>query len=243
MSQFGFGSGSLWGINTAANSTPVEFGGLQDVTLDFSFSLKELRGQYQAPIAIARGGMKITGKAKFANISARAFNDLFFGQTAATGKVAVAKDELGTVATAAITVANAATFNTDLGVMYSNTGVALVRVASAPAVGQYTVTAGGVYGFNATENAVAMKIDYSYNVPGSGFKTTLSNPLLGAGPTFKMVLWETYLSKIVTVELNACVAGKLALATKLEDFIIPELDFEAMADAGNNIGTITVEEP
>ena len=240
--QYGFGSGSLWGTNSAANSTPVEFGALQDVALDFSFNLKELRGQYQMPLVIARGGGKITGKAKFANLSASAFNDLFFGLTSATGKVAVSKDELGTVTAAAITVANSATFKDDLGVMYSLTGVALKRVASAPAVGQYTVTAGGVYGFNATDNASVMKIDYSYTVAGSGYKTILTNQLLGSGPVFKTVLWETFGNKIATIELNACVSSKLTFATKLEDFVIPELDFEAMADASNSIGSITVEE-
>ena len=247
--QFFFGSGSMWGIRTdlaAGTATPIELGGLQDVTVDISFSLKELRGQYQLPLAIARGAEKITGKAKFANISAKAFNDLFFGQTIATGRISVAKDEVGTGAT--VTVSNAATYYKDLGVMYSATGVMLTRVASAPTVGQYSVVeATGVYTFNASDAALAMKLDYEYTVAATGNKITLSNQLMGHGTTFKAVLWGSFTSngvtKSVTMELNSCIINKLAFATKLEDFVIPELDFEVQADSANNWGTLSIDEP
>ena len=33
-------------------------------------------------------------------------------------------------------------------------------------------------------------------------------------------------------------SSKLALASKLEDFNIPEMDFEAFANAANNIGEV-----
>jgi hypothetical protein len=245
--QYAFGSGSLWGINSAANSTPMEFGALQDVTLDFSFTLKELRGQYQAPLTIARGAMKITGKAKFANISARVFNDLFFGQTSATGQVGVVKDETATVPTTPyqVTVAQNATFKQDLGVQFNATGAYLVRDATTPTLtGHYSVNEStGIYTFAAADVAKVMRIDYSYNIAATGNKTTLTNQLMGAGPTFKIILTETYNGQAVTIELNACVSNKLAFATKLEDFVIPEIDFECMADSSNAIGTISVVEP
>ncbi len=63
-----FGSGVLIATPSGANATPVQFGALQDVSLDFSFASKQLFGQYQFPIAFARGEGKISGKAKFANI-------------------------------------------------------------------------------------------------------------------------------------------------------------------------------
>ena len=57
-----FGSGVVWGIptinlagNNVVNPTPVPFGALQDVSVDFAFSVKELYGQYQFPIDVARG--------------------------------------------------------------------------------------------------------------------------------------------------------------------------------------------
>ena len=86
MTMYAFGSGTLIGVRTdLANQTPAVFGVVQDVQIDFAFSLKELVGQYQAPVAIGRGAMKITGKAKLARIYSQTFNTLFFGQTQATG--------------------------------------------------------------------------------------------------------------------------------------------------------------
>ena len=78
--MFAFGSGVLLGTRTdVANATPVNFGLVQEVQLDLQFTAKELYGQYQFPVAIARGQGKATGKAKMAQISGLAFNNLFFG--------------------------------------------------------------------------------------------------------------------------------------------------------------------
>jgi hypothetical protein len=41
---------------------PRQFGIVQDVTIDFDWTDKELWGQNQFPVAIARGQGKITGK-------------------------------------------------------------------------------------------------------------------------------------------------------------------------------------
>jgi hypothetical protein len=159
--QFAFGSGSMWGIDSGANPTPGNFGILQDVGIDFPYSNKPLFGSFQLPVAIGRGTAKPSWKAKFAQLSGRVLNSLFFGQTKATGSVLVAEDEAGTITAGSITVANSAQFVDDLGVVYSATGLPLVRVASAPAAGQYSVSA-GVYTFNVSENATVVKIDYTY---------------------------------------------------------------------------------
>ncbi|MDB5358821.1 MAG: hypothetical protein JWO51_118 [Rhodospirillales bacterium] len=67
---------------TAANfsvSTPTRYGRLQDVKLDFAGDLREFYGQAQFALALARGKIKIEGKASFARISDALFNHLFFG--------------------------------------------------------------------------------------------------------------------------------------------------------------------
>jgi hypothetical protein len=138
--QFAFGSGSMWGIDSGANPTPGNFGILQDVGIDFPYSNKPLFGSFQLPVAIGRGTAKPSWKAKFAQLSGRVLNSLFFGQTKANGSVLVAEDEAGTITAGSVTVANSAQFVDDLGVVYSATGLPLVRVASAPAVGQYSVS-------------------------------------------------------------------------------------------------------
>ena len=62
-----------------ANATPVNFGLVQEVTIEEQATIKELYGQFQHPIAIARGTVKTTGKAKVARISGLAFASLFYG--------------------------------------------------------------------------------------------------------------------------------------------------------------------
>jgi hypothetical protein len=49
----------------------------------------------------------------------------------------------------------------DVGVTYAN-GTALTKVASSPAVGQYSVQAGGVYTFNVSDVGQALLISYGY---------------------------------------------------------------------------------
>ena len=240
--QFGFGSGSLYGISTTANSTPQEFGALQDVSLDFSFSIKELRGRYQMPLTVARGGGKLQGKAKTADLSAKLFNELFFGQAMATGKTTTTINETAPVPTTpfAITVANAATFVANLGVKDAITGTPLVKVATAPVGGQYSVSAVGVYTFAAADVGKSMLLSYTWTTTG-GSTITISNQLMGVTPTFRCILTETYEGQTVTVDLYKCTSSKLTLATKLEDFIVPELDFEAMANAAGIIGVISLD--
>ena len=77
-----FGAGKL--TVTPKVGTPAQIGIVQDVTIDFSFSKKELYGEHQFPVDVARGQGKINIKAKAAKIDAKLFNDIFFGVTAVT---------------------------------------------------------------------------------------------------------------------------------------------------------------
>ena len=60
-----------------------------------------------------------------------------------------------------VTVTNSSTFTGNVGVQYAATGIFLTKVASAPAQGQYAVTA-GVYTFNTADAGAAVLISYSY---------------------------------------------------------------------------------
>lgn len=248
--MFMFGSGVLFGKRTdVANSTPTLFGTLQEVQIDLQFTNKELYGQNQFPVAVARGEGKIQGKAKFASINGRAYNDLFLGQTLASGETRVAYMEAGAVPAASpytVTVANAVTFKEDLGVINASTGIALVKVASAPATGQYSVDeATGTYTFAAADTGTAVLYNYRYTMStaGSGQSINISNQLLGTAPQFQAVFYETYQSKQLSLTLNACISDKLSLQTKTSDFTVPEMDFSAFADAAGNIGLLSIQEP
>jgi hypothetical protein len=239
MALFQFGSGVLLGARTdIAPSTPVNFGLVQDVTFDIAFGTKQLFGQNQFPVAVARGTGKITGKAKMAQISGLAFNNLFFGQTLSAGSLATAFGESQTIAAGSATAANGGSFVDDYGVLAAATGLPFIKVASAPAIGQYSgPSPAGLYTFNTGDNGKAILLSYTFNQAGAATEQIIvSNQLLGTTPTFQMQLYGgTYQGKPVNVKFFNCVSTKLAYATRLEDFVIPEIDFDVFANAAGAI--------
>lgn len=247
--QLSFGSGALWGERTDVTGSgigPRQFGVLQDIQIDFDWTDKELYGQLQFPVAIARGQGKITGKAKFAQILGLLYSDIFFGLTPATGQFAVAQLEAATVPAVTpymVTVANAASYNDDLGVVYASSGKRFNRVTTPSSAGQYSVNfATGIYTFSSADASAALLISYTYNVPSSGGKLTITNQLMGITPNFKATFYTNYSGSGTALRLNACTATKLSLPTKLDTWTISELDFMAFADASGTIGYLSTVE-
>lgn len=244
--MFFFGSGVLLGQRTdVANSTPVNFGLVQEVTLDTSFDLKELYGQYQFAVALGRGKAKFTGKAKMARISGLALANLFFGVAIAAGQTATSFAEGPTAIPATpfqITVANGATWVDDYGVVNAATGLPFTRVASGPVAGQYSVSAGGIYLFASADNVsgISVLISYTYTIPATGEQIVVNNPLMGVAPSFQCQLYGSFAGLALNCKLYYCVAQKLATATKLDDFMIPEMDFSIQANAANNVMNLSL---
>ena len=246
MTQLAFGSGSVWGINSITNPTPARFGVTQEMSVDFTAATKPIFGQNNLPFSVAKASLQTKGKIVFGQFNGRVINELFFGSTSALGQTLVIDSEAGVIPTTPyqVTVANSATWVTDLGVVYAsgaNLGLPLTRVASAPATGQYSVAA-GVYTFAAADTGISVKTSYTYTTASGGQTFTISQVAMGQANTFKTVMTLPYNGQKATITLNACVSSKLALATKLEDFTKPEFDFEAFADASGNLGTIAVAE-
>jgi hypothetical protein len=239
--MYSFGSGVLIGTRTdIVNATPVNFGLVQEVTIDETASVKELYGQYQHPIAIARGTMKTTGKAKVARISGLAFANLFYGVTPSTGQLATSFAEAAIVPASTpynVTAANGTTFVDDAGLVYAATGLPLVKVAAAPTIGQYTIAAGGIYGFATADAGKAILLTYTYQIAASGQKFAVTNQLTGTTPTFQAQFYTTFQGQAVSLKLNNCTSSKLSLNTKLEDFVVPEFDFSCFADATGTVMT------
>lgn len=244
MTQLAFGSGSVWGVNGIANPTPARFGVTQEISVDFSAKSVPIFGQNQLPFSVARGSVQVSGKIIMGQFNGRIINELFFGGTAATGRIEVIDNEAGTVpgtSTYTVTVTNSATWTTDLGVIYAATGIPLTRVASGPTTGQYSVAA-GVYTFAVGDASTAMKFSYVYTITGTGQNFTITNNAMGQAATYKTVITMPYAGQKATFTLNACVSSKLSFQTKLEDFCKPELDFDSFADSSGTLGTISVAE-
>lgn len=236
--MYSFGSGVLIGTRTdITNATPVNFGLVQEVTIDQSASLKEIYGQFQYPLAGARGTIKTTGKAKVARISGLAFANLYYGISPVAGQLATSFAEAGSVPASSpytVTVANGATFVDDDGVVYAATCLPLTKVASNPSAGQYSVSA-GVYTFNAADAGKSVLTTYTYTISSSGQKIAVANSLIGTTPTFQALFYTTFQGQAVSLKLNNCTSSKLSFGTKLEDFVMPEFDFSCFADSSGNV--------
>jgi hypothetical protein len=245
-----FGAGKLIAVPTnlsdgtvIANPTPVILGTMQDIALDISVDLKTLYGSKRYPIAVGQGKGKVGIKAKYADISGGILGSLFFGKASTAGIKAAVFDFSATIPTtpfqATIAPPSSGTYVSDLGVVFSATGVQLTRVASAPITGQYSVNvATGVYTFAAADTGLGVKISYEYSAAAGGNYWNISNDVMGYTPSFTILLQNSYDNKTMVVKLNRCVSGKLSVPLKNDDFAINDFEAEAFADATDSIGYI-----
>ena len=254
--ELGFGTGILYATpltdangNTLTNTTPVQFAQLQDISGDISFDSKTLYGASQFPIAFGRGKGKFELKAKTANFNSGMFSTLFLGQPRTPGIRAVSVNQAFTVpATTAYTVTvtppSSGTFVTDLGVIYQSSSLPLTKVAAVTATGQYSVSAAGVYTFFSGDASAAVYISYEYTATSTTGPqvTIISNLLMGYAPSFAAQLNMSYQGKNLAIRLNNCVASKWNFPFKNDDFVIPEFDFMALADASGTIGIVSTAE-
>jgi hypothetical protein len=227
-----------------ANGPSVNIGFAQELSLDSAATNKELYGQNKFPLVVAQGTIKVTGKIKAAVLSGLAWNAVMFAQSFTSGGVIWNVGEAQAVPATpyTVTVTNAATFDSDLGVTYAATGLPFQRVtAGSEAVGLYSVTETGAnkgkYVFAVADTLANVKITYR-STTASGQTLSVQNQVIGNTPTFQLDYWTNLnqpTSKPFAYRLYACVASKLTIASKLEDYILPELDFSVFANNAGNV--------
>lgn len=140
-----------------------------------------------------------------------------------------------------VTPANSATLVDDAGIVYATTGLPLIKVASSPASGQYSL-AGGVYTLSAADAGKVLLLTYTYTISAAGQNYVVTNQLTGTTPTFAAHFFTTFQSQTVSLKLNACTSNKLSFQTKMEDYVLPEFDFSCFADATGTIMTWSFSE-
>ncbi len=230
--QFNFGLGSVTAIPGGANPTPVQIAVLSDVSLDFNYDLKELRGQWQVAVDVARGPLKITGKAKNAAIFSGLWYAALGGANApvAGSKIGIT-GEAGTIPGTPyqVTVAQAANWFEDLGVIDLTAAKLLTRVASAPATGQYSVAA-GIYTFAAADTTHNVAISYSYTAAAVGKTITLNNQVMGASTAYGMRVFNTYGGKSSGWSFPTVHIPKLGVSLKAEAYTEQDLEFFVAQD-------------
>lgn len=246
MAQFNFGSGTVWSTPltdafgaTIAVPSPLLIGVLQDASIDISSDTKMLYGQNQFPVAVGRGKGKVSGKLKFGQVNGAIFNSVFFGQTMTSSILASVADVVGAVIPSTPfqitpTIPSSGTWQRDLGVRDSLNNP-MTAVVSGPTTGQYSVAA-GVYTFATADAGKTVYISYKYTATSTVGKTSLvKNLAMGAAPTFKCDFFNQLGGNGLDLTLYSCVANKISFATKQDDFLIPEIDFDAFADASGNV--------
>ncbi|GAO01926.1 hypothetical protein [Anaeromyxobacter sp. PSR-1] len=233
MSSILFGSGKLYVKDSTGQSYQV--GVLQDVSVNFEGSTKELMGSKQWPIAVAATGKKISGKAGFASIDGKLLKNVF-GGTSSAGRTLI-KEESLTIALAAVTGTQSATFTADLGVLDAE-GNTMTVTGSTPALGSYTVTA-GKYGFNASQSGT-VTVSYRYTT-GSGETITVKNQDMGTQPVYTAFLQEEWDGETLGMEFLAVTIPSLDMSFKNEDFAVENLNFSCQANASGDVFKIFVE--
>ena len=246
MPTFGFGAGAVWmtpltDATGAAivNPTPLLVGTLQDASVDISGDVKELFGQNQFAEAVARGKAKIDIKLKFARWNGALLNSIYFGQTMSSSIIGNVYDTTGAAIPSTPfqitpTVPVSGTWARDLGVRNAS-GNPMTRVASAPTTGQYSVAA-GVYTFATADTGLTVFISYAYTATSTVAKTSIvSNLAMGAAPTFRCDLTNGFNGNALAISLYSCVATKLSMATKIDDFNIAEIDGSAFANSAGQV--------
>jgi len=229
----------------------INVGYAQEFSLDAAGTTKMLYGQNQYPLVAARSTIKATGKFKSAEISGIAWNACFFGNNFSTGGAAWSVDSTYSIpgsTNPTVQVGSTATFESDLGVTYSTKGLPMQRVStanvSALTVGQYAATATGLYYFADADESVGIKVTYR-STTATGETLNVINKPIGYTPTFQLDYYTSLnqpTAKPFVVRVYQCIADKLSMPFKLEDFMIPEFDFSFFADSSNRVFDMTYPE-
>ncbi|HXN32445.1 MAG TPA: hypothetical protein VN894_11305 [Polyangiaceae bacterium] len=258
MSVDTFGLGYVFTRRTdiGASPTPDYLGIAQSFDFSMKQKVQKLMGQNRVAVDAAGAELDISGKIKFARLNVNLLNNLLFGQTVTplSGKqISVVVNGLPEQHTCAatVTVTNPvghATAIEDLGVFYASgasAGVQFARVASAPAVGQYSVVEStGVYSFNATDVAAGPTLSFFYEYQVATLNSVaVANTLMGTLPAFEVHYQHYYVSINGTLnafhlKLNACRGEGFDMPFKNTDFQVIDWSFIAFADTAGNIMTM-----
>ena len=237
--------------NEDSNPTPLALGILQEGAFDVTWEVKELYGQSQFPVDVAKGKGKVSGTAKFASVTGKTIADLFFGQGVTGNPLVPVYVESHTVPATPyqVTIAPPAsgTFFVDLGVIGASgayAGIALVRVASGPTTGQYSINEGtGVYTFAAADTTLVMYISYLYTAANAagGYRSVIANQLMGFGPVFELDFFVQYAGsnpggqQSLLLRAYNCIMTKWSTPTKQGDYLIQDVAFSCFANSAGNV--------
>lgn len=249
-----FGAGVLFGTplydatgTAIAVPSPVQFGILQNITVDESWETKELYGANQFPVAVGRGKGKVQLKAQAANFNAELVNTFLYGVSLTSSYQTIYNDLTGLVVptspyTITPTAPSSGSVVADLGVTSAVNGVPYTRVASSPTGGQYSYSS-GAWTFASQDYGKTAFINFVYSATVAGAKKiNVTNAPMGLMPIFQVDLSTQYQGKTVYIRYPNCVASSFTRSYKNDDFAIPEFTIDAFADGSGNISYLCAYE-
>ncbi len=263
--MFNFGAGRAR-LTPAGGGTAVEIGVVQNATIDLKVDLKEVRGPYRYPIAVADGKGTASGTINFMQFWPNTLASIL-GATQSTGAPVAAIAEAKTIpgmTTYTVTLTNGATMVAGSEIVtvtqangspvYYGRATAGSEASSSVAGaggGLYSITGAGVITFIAADAGLAVLVTYLYT-PVSGInnvKLALSQIGMNTASTFQLLLIGigkniyTNAAQQFMIQLNACLAPSLKMSTKLDDFTDLALDYYAFIDASGNLGNFYMIAP
>jgi hypothetical protein len=235
-----FGPGVL--IASIPGGTPVNIGFAQEITFNDKVTLKSAYGQNRYALAVGAGTAKTSVKAKFLRVSSLAISQLLIGVAPTPGGNFMQFGELHTLATVtpSLTIAppNSGTFYSDQGLVYSATGLPLQYTTSAPTTGKYSLNPStGVYSFAAGDAGVGVIASYLYSTGSIGQSLNSGNPIIGPSISTQVnILYTDPNTQFqATLQLFNVVWDGIDFATKLEDFVYPEMNGECFVNAAQQL--------
>lgn len=246
MPQYTFGTGTLIAKRTDVSGTQVAFFGVTERwDLDFDQKLVPLVGSQKVAVDVAPATLTVTGEIKFTQIMATTFGNLLFGNqpTAGAGFDLIGPENYGNLTGPNVTIANSATFITDLGVFYHRTGQALIPVTSAPSAGQYIPAedkSAGIYTFATADFAVPGGLDIWYQ---SGLTSQneidVDNVPMGTGPVLQLIGSVPFavagVPKKLNLEFYCAHIGRSPLAFDNKKYLLQSMAFLASADGQGRV--------
>ena len=235
-----FGPGILIVKRTdIANQSPVNIGWANELSLAEKKTTKALFGQVNRPLVLADGTIKATGKIKAAEISAIALNAVFYAESIVAGGYQWNNGESKVVpgGGGTVTVSQGAQFDQNLGVYYANNFQPLQLTTGAASLGYYSLGASGLYAFSAADAASTVGINYTSSLASGVSSMVVSGHVIGTTPTFQLDYWTNLNSNPFAVRLYSCVCSDLTQDYKLEDFMMPAIDFEYGMNAAQQVLT------
>lgn len=225
LEQYVFGSGKLYMTPLGvAVPQPVQVGTLQDTSVDFAWTEKNLQGSLDAPAAIARGALKISGKIKSAKFRVADLTQVVFNGSPSTGTTKTADNEglpAGTAIPAAVTLDTSAS---------TASGSVLPFAATTGAVVGQTVSGTNIAAGTTVASFTGTTITLSQAITGA----VASGAAIVLGPSITAVNAATWLDDLGVVNVTSGVQlTRVASAPTTGQYSVTAGIYQfATADAG-----------